>query len=181
MNRSIPARLNNNLIIVGNGSSLLNSNNGDKIDSFNTVVRFNSFKIKGFEKDVGTKTDIWFTVNGAHIKDINTFSQVIAHSWEWNPSRCKMYNRLLAKRSDCIKIDRDFVKNNIKLSGPSTGLIAIYWFLNRYKSLTLTGFDWWDRKEHHYGDREIRGTLHKPREEFDIIYSFVKEGRITFL
>jgi hypothetical protein len=181
MNRSVPVRSNNNLIIVGNGSSLLNSNNGHKIDSFNTVVRFNSFKIKGFEKDVGTRTDIWFTVNGAHINDINNFTTVIAHSWEWDPNRCKMFQRLLAKRSDCIKISRDFVRNNVAIHGPSTGIIAIFWFLERYDSLTLTGFDWWDCKKHHYGDREARGTLHNPRKEFEIINSFVKEGRITFL
>lgn len=46
------------IILVGNGSSLLDEKNGDFIDSFDTVVRFNNFVIKGYEKHVGTKTNI---------------------------------------------------------------------------------------------------------------------------
>jgi len=46
------------VILVGNGESLLGSNMGEKIDSYDTVVRFDGLNIEGYEKDVGTKTDI---------------------------------------------------------------------------------------------------------------------------
>ena len=61
------------IIIVGNGTSITDNKNGHKIDSFDTVLRFNSFKIRGYEEYTGTKTNIWFTVNRAHIKNINDF------------------------------------------------------------------------------------------------------------
>lgn len=48
----------NNVIIVGNGKSVLNCKNGHVIDSFDAVVRLNRFKIKGYEDFVGNKTDI---------------------------------------------------------------------------------------------------------------------------
>ena len=50
-----------NVCIIGNSKSILKQKNGSKIDSFDTVVRINTFKIEGFEKHVGTKTDIFAT------------------------------------------------------------------------------------------------------------------------
>lgn len=52
------------ICIVGNGTSALKSENGKFIDSCDQVVRIKNFEIKGFEKYIGTKTDIfaskWF-------------------------------------------------------------------------------------------------------------------------
>ena len=48
-------------IVVGNGGSLLNQSNGEKIDSFDTVIRVgNGFKVDGIEKHVGSRTDLLF-------------------------------------------------------------------------------------------------------------------------
>ncbi len=44
------------VIIVGNGTSILDSKNGKSIDSFDDVVRFNSFRIKDYEEYTGKKT-----------------------------------------------------------------------------------------------------------------------------
>ena len=63
------------IILVGNGSSMLDKKNSYEIDSYKKVVRFNSFKIKGYEDYVGTKTNIWFTVNKAHIDRIHDFDE----------------------------------------------------------------------------------------------------------
>ena len=78
------------IVIVGNGTSILDKANGDKIDNFDTVLRFNGFKIKGFEKNTGTKTNIWFTVNHAHMNQIDAFDEVIVHSWQWDSKKCKI-------------------------------------------------------------------------------------------
>lgn len=169
-----------NIIIVGNGSSLLNKEDGNKIDSFDTVVRFNSYKIKGFEKHVGTKTDIWFTVNGAHFSELKNYKEVIIHTWEWNKDKCKLYQKFLPIR-DCKKTERQFVRSKIPCKNPSTGLIAIYYFLEKYDIVTITGFDWWENEKHHYGDNEVRGTLHSPKEEYEILKNLIKENRLEFL
>ena len=171
-----------NLIIVGNGSSLLDKDNGKTIDGFDYVLRFNSFKTKGFEKYTGKKTDIWFTVNGHHINTINNFKEVYVHSWQWDKEKCKLYQRLIKKRKDCIKIERNFVKENIPvLDAPSTGIIAIFFFLPKFEKITITGFDWWSRTKHHYGDNEKRGSLHNPNEEFKVISKLINDGRVVFL
>ena len=83
--------LDKKIVLVGNGSSVLNCENGQLIDSFNTVVRFNSYKIRSFECNIGIKTDIWFTVNRAHIKKACSYQNVIVHSWEWDHSKDLLY------------------------------------------------------------------------------------------
>jgi len=54
--------MNNDCIIIGNGSTLLNKKHGDIIDQFKEVVRFNAFTIESYQEFIGTKTTIWFNV-----------------------------------------------------------------------------------------------------------------------
>jgi hypothetical protein len=49
------------LVIVGNAPSLRGSDHGGWIDSFDVVVRFNGCALQGFERDVGTRTDMLVT------------------------------------------------------------------------------------------------------------------------
>lgn len=167
------------IILVGNGTSVKDNKNGLLIDSFDKVVRFNSYKIKGHEEYTGTKTDIWFTVNRGHIKDIDTYKYVYTHSWEKNENKCKITS-YIREYVEAEKINHDLILS-IPIKAPSTGLIAIYYFIEKYGFVTITGFDWWDREEHHYGDAEIRGTLHKPKEEYDIIKKLISENKVKFL
>src|SRR5690606_31863547 len=46
---------------VGNGPSILNVEAGKKIDSYDCVIRFNNFRVRDFEKNVGERTDVWVT------------------------------------------------------------------------------------------------------------------------
>ncbi|KAM7410683.1 hypothetical protein PAMA_001902 [Pampus argenteus] len=48
-------------IIVGNGGILTNRSLGQRIDEFDVVVRLNEAPVKGFEKDVGSKTTMRIT------------------------------------------------------------------------------------------------------------------------
>jgi hypothetical protein len=171
-----------NIIIVGNGTSLLDKKNGRLIDSFDIVVRFNSYKIKNYEQHTGIKTNIWFTVNKSHLSEIKNFNRVIEHCWIWNEEKDLLYQELLLEYPNCEKVSENFVKTKVPVNNPSTGLIAIFFFLEEgYKNIFITGFDWWEREKHHYGDNEIRGTLHKPMEEYKIIKKLINDKKIRFL
>ena len=50
------------IIVVGNGESVLESEAGNIIDNFKTVVRLGRYVTDGFEKYVGSKTDIISTI-----------------------------------------------------------------------------------------------------------------------
>ncbi len=171
--------MNKDIIIVGNGSSLLDGEFGKLIDSFKTVVRFNSFKIRGYEKHVGSKTDVWFTVNRKHISDIHKFKDVICHSWEPSEEKCKLFQDLKSVRKSTTKISKDIYKE-IPLEYPSSGIIAIFFFLQHFKSVSIIGFDWWSREIHHYADNEVRGKIHEPNKEFDILNDLNKENKLFF-
>jgi len=62
------------MILVGNGPSVFNQELGQYINKFDIVIRFNNFQIKGYEKYIGTKTDILFR---------RACDDVIWHPKEW--------------------------------------------------------------------------------------------------
>ena len=45
------------IAIVGSSSSILNKNNGNLIDSFDEIIRFNRGITSRYEENVGTKTN----------------------------------------------------------------------------------------------------------------------------
>jgi hypothetical protein len=60
------------IAIIGNGSTALNKKNGNFIDSCDVVVRIKNFRLKGFEKNVGSKID-WFASKWFSWYDRQTF------------------------------------------------------------------------------------------------------------
>lgn len=62
--------------IVGPSPHLLNSNMGEKIDSYDLVCRLNEVRPKGLEKDYGSKADILFWhLNNCDMEEFNIFRQ----------------------------------------------------------------------------------------------------------
>ena len=59
------------VIIVGNSPNVLKHQNGKWIDDFDVVIRINRCITKGFEKFIGSKTDIWATVKAYGLQPRN--------------------------------------------------------------------------------------------------------------
>jgi len=83
------------MILIGNGTSLIENHHGEIIDSFEDVVRFNAYKTEGYEKFTVTKTTIWFNVipfeNKQHQLVLKPYRQVYLHSWQWDKEKCKFW------------------------------------------------------------------------------------------
>lgn len=47
------------IAVVGNGPSDLGRGLGNEIDAHDVVVRFNNYRIDGFERDYGSRADVW--------------------------------------------------------------------------------------------------------------------------
>ena len=176
------------IVVVGNGGSILDQNKGRAINGYDDVVRFNNFKITGFETDVGTKTTIWFTCNCNLTKSQMKYDEVYFHSWQWDKSKVPCYatikeyhpNIKTVKRKHCEELKSQIP--NYPHLGFSTGLLAINILLKKYDTLDLIGFDWHnDAFQHHYGDTEPRGDLHQPHLEHQYIMQLHKKGKINFL
>lgn len=175
-------------ILVGNGSSVLDAEHGHRIDEFSEVVRFNDCKITGFERHVGTRTDTWYTVLKHDPKRVAALApkRIVAHSWQPHALRCAIYLSYEPAADRVTKLDHADLKELTRFAGVSygawsTGAIAIWQALKREPSVSITGFDWWERERHHYGDNAVRGRLHQPTVERDLIMRLVNEGRVQFL
>lgn len=185
------------IIIVGNGSSLLERELGDQIDNYNSVVRFNAFEIKNFEKYVGTKSTIWFNVvafKKPNWKIFHAWEKIYLHSWQWDITQDQFYIEFAKIIKDSktnldilTKISKKTIEEIILYSGDdsyqffSTGLIAIWEMLKIYPTVDVVGFDWWDYEKHHYNDNAIRGTLHKPQKEKAILNKLMLENKVNFI
>ncbi|KAF7649780.1 hypothetical protein LDENG_00136190, partial [Lucifuga dentata] len=60
-------------IVMGNGGILTNKSLGQRIDEFDVVVRLNEAPVKGFEKDVGSKTTMRITYPEGAIQKIERY------------------------------------------------------------------------------------------------------------
>lgn len=59
------------VVILGSAPSVL-KNDGEYINSFDLIVRINNYKMFGFEKYVGNRTDIFYSYFGRNIKKENS-------------------------------------------------------------------------------------------------------------
>jgi hypothetical protein len=49
------------VVLVGNGPGVLRAELGEVIDGFDEVIRFNAYRLQGFERHTGRRTTIWST------------------------------------------------------------------------------------------------------------------------
>jgi hypothetical protein len=178
-----------NVIVIGNGPSLLENNNGKLIDLFDCVVRFNNFKIKGYENHTGIKTTHWFnTIGNQKLEEgINPFN-IVWHSWHWEKETDKNYQEFIKNYPRAKKTIRTEIEeiqkymNDFKYFNYSTGAIAIWMLLKEFPNITITGFDWWKKKDkHHYHNNGTIGTIHKPEKELAFIKKLISENKVKFL
>jgi len=161
-------------ILIGNGPSALSKKLGKEIDEFDTVVRFNTYRIEGFEEYVGTKTDIWVTTDifPAWHKD---YKEVILCSYNRRED-----NRTVLKMKEYYPQAHNFPEwswqETIKLMGfsaPSSGAVAAVYFKNVY----IYGFDFFAGDRHHYGDK-IEACHHNAKYEMEYFRKLITGGKI---
>jgi hypothetical protein len=180
------------IIIVGNGASILEKENGELIDSFEKVVRMNDFKTEGYKKYTGSKTDILFTCRldvYNSLEKICQFPEVILCTLTdpWNGVKAK------PEVLDCANITHQISRIEGRILGaslgmdplcyPSTGLIAIHYFLEMYGHVTITGFDNFKGGNRHYyeeGDR-MDPSPHAPDIQEARIQVLKHQGKLTVL
>ena len=134
-----------NIILIGNGSKLMDCQLGKFIDTFDNVVRFNGYCISDYETKVGTKTDTFFVQDmlqdriEAHLDqniDIKLYNPL-----ERNIRNPHVRKRFLLDHSKLNKI-KDYIKYSKKQCF-STGFCAIiyYLFIEKRDSIMIANFD----------------------------------------
>lgn len=166
--------------VVGNGPQEVGSGNGNKIDSYDIVIRFNDFPDgKEFCKDYGSKTDVWFCACWTKTQWRNDppvfFAGDIFYSDEYPD--WEYIRRASETPQTVFAVPLEFYQKILKESGikhPTNGAIFLAWLKTLHPTFTaddIFGFSFKseippERLEHYYAsDATKNGTIHNLDEE----------------
>ncbi len=177
------------VIIVGNSPTVLNYENGKWIDGFDVVIRVNRCATEGFEKNIGSKTDIWATVKAYGLQPQNpgyepfvpsNFSQ-IKEVWHRTPlsrqklvlpKKNKVLHRVMWKNQSFKKNFSEYTDKQTRLNMKSgqvfdNGLLTIMNATLLFSDITIYGFSFYTESEgfitSYYRDSELdsKGKHHE--------------------
>lgn len=195
-----------NIVIVGNSSSVINFNHGKTIDLADTVMRFNMAETYGFEKHVGSITDIRIINthlfecmydDRSHLDMSDRFGRWGQDTWRtWNkekiwingPStvvdKAEWLWKILNRHNTITYIDSNLVKRATKLlKQPATsGFLGIYWAIQSGYTPKCYGFDYEGYTHYFESVKPYNMTkFHDFIAERNQIQQWYNEGKIKWI
>lgn len=183
------------VVLVGNGPSVLASQMGSVIDAFDVVIRFNNFKLPGFEAHVGSKVTYWSTFF-RRIDDPLSHDRVICIHEEDQPPASVVesyhlasvfyarWRRQVQERSYLLSGGRKDVSATLA----SSGLLVTLYLLDvvGVERVHLCGFDHFAKTRsslHHYWlDKAFKQPAeHDGAAEAAIFADLAAAGRVAYL
>ncbi|MFO0906598.1 MAG: glycosyltransferase family 29 protein [Pirellulales bacterium] len=169
------------IAIVGNAGYLADADLGEQIDSCDLVVRMNNFQLRGFERSIGRRTDVFIT---NFSRSTMSFDNPHARAARWIVSSRPMNFR---RRRDLGVPDRlgEHVSAGMSALGasqvfvpsleyfaaqvgrfgtyPTTGMMALQLAIDvlapRVSQLFLAGFSFFQGRSHYFSDRTVDAAL----------------------
>jgi hypothetical protein len=183
------------VILVGNGPGLLAAEHGAAIDEHDYVVRFNNYKIRGYERHVGTRIDLWSTVGTSVENELACpRALLINEGFPVPPGIEETYPlpRAIYDRYRRLAQDRAWLRSGCRIDPApllaSSGLMAALWFLSEIEveTVTLAGFDHFQKAAsqwHHYWIPRAykRPAEHDGDAEAEIFAELERAGRVRYL
>lgn len=137
------------ILIIGSGPSLLDRERGAEIDDFKgKIVRCSNYKIKKYEKYVGTRTDILII---SHLKldkvlelQYEDVLLYLTHNDGGNILRKAQKMSVHNKINFVPLIVKDKLKDAMNLENypePTVGMMALYWFMEKKLNIYFCGMD----------------------------------------
>lgn len=175
MLREIPSMVAaHKVAVVGNGGNILDAEEGELIDSYDVVIRMNTFDISDkFAKHTGKKTTLWS--NAMHFRvpfrEDKEYEQMICPI-PLNINRVfKQYGAtskemFAAYKDKAIYIPETyFLELTTKIPNPSTGIATLFWLKKENIQFDIFGFTFFsNRYSHHYHD-DYKGCGHHGNKE----------------
>lgn len=181
--------------LVGNGPGVLHCSGAD-IDAHDVVIRFNRFRLSGFEQHTGRKTTIWSTFGHGSLpgdKDQRPMRVIFAYGEIGEPAYPPdVIHRLPRAFYQAIKQRvREYSKRtgeSLERLGMTSGLVVAIWLLEAIgvQRLSLAGFDHFRKnqsKQHHYYNPRAyaQPPEHDGEAEAAILAPYVASGRVRYL
>lgn len=185
----------NETILVSNSPIVLEKEFGSVIDSFDTVVRFNNYVIEGYEKYVGTKTDVWSTricgsIHARSKEEKSEYSEIIAihNHCLFNKAIQQLLPQFLTKNPRATIVQNETSKKYSKLfeydpkkNWLTVGMITILYMLDiGYDRLHLYGFSG-DVRKHYFPKNPKDPGFHNFKKEAEHIKMLEDQGKVVIL
>jgi hypothetical protein len=157
------------ILIIGNGRSVLDHSFGEQINKFSIVGRINNYSIDNYAEYVGGKTDIWFNGANQNLKrqkvirnEVVVFipPEILRRKKEKIHDRIS--RRLHIDKEKYFLIPLETMENYEILTGvkrPTTGTSCILWAVENFEKVIIHGFDFFIDSKSHYNDNFITKWL----------------------
>ena len=157
------------ILIIGNGRSVLDHLFGKQINKFSIVGRINNYSIDNYAEYVGGKTDIWFNGANQNLKrqkvipnEVVVFipPEILRRKKEKIHDRIS--RRLHIDKEKYFLIPLETMENYEILTGvkrPMTGTACILWAVENFEKVIMHGFDFFIDSKSHYNDNFINKWL----------------------
>ena len=186
--------------IVGNGPNVLNRALGPSIDRCDVVVRINCFRLKGYERDVGSRTTHWslgvnrWLVDQLQASGRPKFIDTLSGIWlkpDTDDSDPAQRQRLV----DFLELPKDIVihcpilfdnmAEKLLRCRPTQGLLSILIAAHLYPKAKIQtagiGSRWRDGYGHYFNPAQRSWSGHSFRRERALLESWHHEGLIHCL
>jgi hypothetical protein len=178
--------------IVGNAGYLAGLEQGREIDRHTLVIRLNNFRTVGFERQVGSRCDVFLTNFFTDIRFDRPELAGIPHLVASVPNAFRKARRRLlhhrhaahittglerlGRRDVSVPSDAEFAAACAACRAmPSTGLMALRFVLAhlRFDRLFLTGFSFFQGPEHYFAHAGSPPTHHDFQRERSLVAAHV--------
>ncbi|WP_110630654.1 glycosyltransferase family 29 protein [Salinicola salarius] len=175
-----------NFCLVGNSPCELGSENGQVIDSFECVIRFNDFNVDfPYSQDYGTKTSIWVRMPKNMGLSEKNIDNVIISGSNWIsrlPDGVETFNLFQRFHKSVAVVPSEVYKRlSTELgSAPSAGLQILYWIYTLIGPIShkqVYGFSMIDQqvgKNSHYASKKSVSVRHNWIAERKVLDSIVE-------
>lgn len=177
------------ILIVGNSSELLNLELGEKINSFDTVIRFNNFSYinNPYKSQVGSKIDVHVVNNARKLhfytenkKEIPDLKLILCdqNGKRWSKDMKEKYEYI--PQNFCKKMNGKFNHQKKMTTGFCTILYYLYHL--KYEKLYITNFDL-DHKnvKNIFSSNQPIVDAHDFQKEKILLKNLIKEGKLIYL
>ena len=170
------------ILLVGNSHNVMNKSLGKYInlDKFN-IIRFNLCNVKDFEKYVGKGTT-YLIINGItwiNQRDKIPLENILISELPHTPNYKILNKHPTNLKFKSVQILPNYSKKYLK-SYPTSGMMAISFFLQYVESIYIYGFSFSD--SHYYNSNFRKGAGHHCyRTERNIVLSLMRMKKVIFL
>ena len=190
------------ILIIGNGRSVLDHSLGEQINALPIVGRINNFSLEKYSEYVGVKTDIWFNGANQNLKRQKVIPNevVVFIPPEILHRKKEKIHGLISRRLHIDKakyslIPLEVMENFEKISGVTrltTGTASILWAVEYFEKVFIHGFDFFIDSKSHYNENLInkwlidrginkKGGKHNMIAEKQFIEKLIQEKQVILL